>query len=546
MHKFYWGSRRYEGYEDRGEHYSGYSGVYTLPGNSQAPVVINSTPCRVQVNNKQCGVQVNNNNSRVQVNNFHSRVQVNNNHSIVQVNNNQYEGQGQTTPVQKKKDPTQSRAGVNNSQHGVQVIISKDSSTLYQGRGGQTVIRLVGEDKRGDAHGTGTRSRREGEKGMQNTHTVSRYQRNKTWDENTLLQAQKACGMKHERFNGKRQTVQNINFSTHNYENVYDNSSDIITNRVHNLNKDIEEKIPKSNTPHRQTPRSRKKQKALTPSQRSRSCERLGMGATLLDNLSCISKSGRSSPTENVRNQEEYSQKQFQFFQDQASPAQSLAHRLRGRLEYVNRKMNQIRSRSAERLRGCTSGVKSEVVTSRQVYSGPVIGQARAVVDSGPGPHDKDALSYAKDDVIDIIAMNASGLWRGRCGDRVGHFKFINVEILPPRQGRGNGSRRMSRRKPGTLAEVMRILNMEEHVPIFVLNGYEDLTLFKDLDNEELDYLGITNAEQREKLKAMTELLFLDTKDKLDDDKDDEYDLSSEASVADHSDSSISCSTVNT
>merc|ERR1719320_68677 len=246
------------------------------------------------------------------------------------------------------------------------------------------------------------------------------------------------------------------------------------------------------------------------------------MGATLLDNLSCISKSGRSSPTET----------------DQASPAQSLAHRLRGRLEYVNRKMNQIRSRSAERLRGCTSGVKSEVVTSRQVYSGPVIGQARAVVDSGPGPHDKDALSYAKDDVIDFIAMNASGLWRGRCGDRVGHFKFINVEILPPRQGRGNGSRRMSQRKPGTLAEVMRILNMEEHLPIFVLNGYEDLTLFKDLD-----YLGITNAEQREKLKAMTELLFLDTKDILDDDKDDEYDLSSEASVADHSDSSISCST---
>ena len=146
-------------------------------------MVINSTPCRVQVNNNQCGVQVNNNNSRVQVNNFHSRVQVNNNHSIVQVNNNQYEGQGQTTPVQKKKDPTQSRTGVNTSQHGVQVIISKDSSssTPHQSRGSHTVIRLVGEEGRGDTHGTGTRSRREGEKVMQNTHPVSRYQRDQRW-----------------------------------------------------------------------------------------------------------------------------------------------------------------------------------------------------------------------------------------------------------------------------------------------------------------------------------------------------------------------------
>ena len=36
-------------------------------------------------------------------------------------------------------------------------------------------------------------------------------------------------------------------------------------------------------------------------------------------------------------------------------------------------------------------------------------------------------------DTIDIIAMNPSGLWRGRCQGRIGHFKFINVELLPDR-----------------------------------------------------------------------------------------------------------------
>ena len=116
------------------------------------------------------------------------------------------------------------------------------------------------------------------------------------------------------------------------------------------------------------------------------------------------------------------------LFQDPCSPAESLAHRLRGRLEYVNKKMSLIRSRSLERLRGCTSAVRSEVIAVDKtrtrpveadtacVYSGPVLGQARAVVDCVPSPYDKDALPFSKDDMIDFIAMTAGGLWRGKCG----------------------------------------------------------------------------------------------------------------------------------
>ena len=241
------------------------------------------------------------------------------------------------------------------------------------------------------------------------------------------------------------------------------------------------------------------------------------------------------------------------YFQDESSPAQSLAHRLRGRLKYVNQKMKMIRSRSAERLRGVyTSGVRSEVIAvdhrglSRpvqtdtvQVYSGPVIGQARAVVDCVPSPYDKDALTFARDDLIDIFDMNTSGLWTGRCGNKVGHFKFVNVEILPSRRRRRSRSRSRSlrriNRKPRNVAEVMKVLNMEEFLPVFVLNGYEDLTLFKDLDKEELDYLGIKDEDQREKLIAMAELLFPESVA-----KDDSDDISSESGVTDvHSDASM-------
>ena len=70
---------------------------------------------------------------------------------------------------------------------------------------------------------------------------------------------------------------------------------------------------------------------------------------------------------------------------------------------------------------------------------------------------------------------------------------------------------------------------------MFVLNGYEDLTLFKDLDVEELDYLGISGEKHREKLIAMAELLFPgDTKNESVD-KDDNDGISDESGVSDAS-----------
>ena len=88
---------------------------------------------------------------------------------------------------------------------------------------------------------------------------------------------------------------------------------------------------------------------------------------------------------------------------------------------------------------------------------------------------------------------------------------------------------------------------MEEHLPVFVLNGYEDLTLFKDLDDEELDYLGISDQKQREKLIAMAELLFPDNanaNDEIDDNNNGESDdASSESCVADvNGDTSVTSS----
>ena len=64
-------------------------------------------------------------------------------------------------------------------------------------------------------------------------------------------------------------------------------------------------------------------------------------------------------------------------------------------------------------------------------YRGPTVGRARARVDYVPSPYDREALRFSRGDIIDVISMNPSGLWRGALHGRVGTFKFINVEVLP-------------------------------------------------------------------------------------------------------------------
>lgn len=47
----------------------------------------------------------------------------------------------------------------------------------------------------------------------------------------------------------------------------------------------------------------------------------------------------------------------------------------------------------------------------------------------------------------------------------------------------------------------------QEHISVFVLNGYEDLDTFREMEECELDYLGITDPEQRCNIMTAIELL---------------------------------------
>ncbi|XP_076389051.1 uncharacterized protein LOC100883627 isoform X2 [Megachile rotundata] len=144
---------------------------------------------------------------------------------------------------------------------------------------------------------------------------------------------------------------------------------------------------------------------------------------------------------------------------------------------------------------------------------GPVLCRARALVDYTPSPYDKEALKFKKGDIIDVVQMNKSGLWKGVLHNRIGHFKFINVEILNDRvprrgepEGRGKWGQRY-RQKPGSVQELLQRMNLQEHIPVFVLNGYEDLELFREIEPSDLDYLCIHQPEHRAKILTAVQLL---------------------------------------
>ncbi|XP_068228607.1 uncharacterized protein [Palaemon carinicauda] len=143
-------------------------------------------------------------------------------------------------------------------------------------------------------------------------------------------------------------------------------------------------------------------------------------------------------------------------------------------------------------------------------YTGPFIGRARALVDCQPSPYDRDALKFKKGDIIDIIAKNPSGLWKGCVDGRVGHFKFILVEEEVERPTRRSRPWRGSTPRRGracTLEELLTRLRLGHLIQVFVLNGYEDLEQFRDVEKADLDCLGITDPETCAKILTAVALL---------------------------------------
>nr|XP_020660303.1 SAM and SH3 domain-containing protein 3 [Pogona vitticeps] len=177
---------------------------------------------------------------------------------------------------------------------------------------------------------------------------------------------------------------------------------------------------------------------------------------------------------------------------------------------------------SSPRLMGSTHNSKKAEEPSPTPYSGPFCGKARVHTDFVPSPYDKDSLKLQKGDVIHIIAKPPVGTWTGLLNNKVGSFKFIYVNVIPeePAPVAKSCSRSRSKRpKPKTLHELLERINLEEHTSTLLLNGYQTLEDFKELQETHLNELNITDPQHRAKLLTAADLLLdYDTSSDADED----------------------------
>lgn len=137
-------------------------------------------------------------------------------------------------------------------------------------------------------------------------------------------------------------------------------------------------------------------------------------------------------------------------------------------------------------------------------------GKAKVHTDFIPSPYDTESLKLKAGDLIDIISKPPMGIWTGMLNGKVGSFKFIYVDVLTeePAPVHIIRSHRKSRRpRPKTLQEFLERLNLEEFMSSLLLNGYQTVEDLKDLKEQHLIELNVTDPEHRHKLLAATECL---------------------------------------
>nr|XP_054349487.1 SAM and SH3 domain-containing protein 1 isoform X2 [Pongo pygmaeus] len=144
-------------------------------------------------------------------------------------------------------------------------------------------------------------------------------------------------------------------------------------------------------------------------------------------------------------------------------------------------------------------------------YRGPFCGRARVHTDFTPSPYDTDSLKLKKGDIIDIISKPPMGTWMGLLNNKVGTFKFIYVDVLSEDEEKPKRPTRRRRKgrppQPKSVEDLLDRINLKEHMPTFLFNGYEDLDTFKLLEEEDLDELNIRDPEHRAVLLTAVELL---------------------------------------
>ncbi|GFR61955.1 SAM and SH3 domain-containing protein 3 [Elysia marginata] len=136
---------------------------------------------------------------------------------------------------------------------------------------------------------------------------------------------------------------------------------------------------------------------------------------------------------------------------------------------------------------------------------GPFLGQAKSLVDYSPGPSEVDFVALKKGEIIHIMNLAESGVWWGTVNGRQGKVRFEHVEVvIDPDKAATSGDKDAPSK---SVSDLLHKIGLGHLTGLFMLNGYDDLDIFSELDDHDLSALQINDPDQRSKLLSAAQVL---------------------------------------
>ena len=143
----------------------------------------------------------------------------------------------------------------------------------------------------------------------------------------------------------------------------------------------------------------------------------------------------------------------------------------------------------------------------------PVLFTAIAVRDHVPHPYDNSGLPFKRGDEIQVTGVNENGVWSGRLNKRTGQFKFIDVRRVDNRVRKDSSKSYPELKnicqKSKSVADLLSSINLDSLIPKFVLNGFDTTASIKSMNDDDLEYLGVTDDHTKDLIMGTIDWLNL-------------------------------------
>ena len=165
--------------------------------------------------------------------------------------------------------------------------------------------------------------------------------------------------------------------------------------------------------------------------------------------------------------------------------------------------------------RRCASVRRSGRRLVQQEAREAVLFTATAIRDHVPHPYCSRGLPFRRGDTLLVTEVSDTGVWTGLCpaSGRSGTFKFVDVQRddLKIRQDKSQSYPELQNicQRSKSVSDLLSSINQETLIPKFILNGFDTTESLKLMNDEDLEYLGVTDEKTKDLILGTIDWLHL-------------------------------------